>query len=284
MATQFTLVWLHFMKTPVLMVHGMNCTGAVWSQFRSFFESQGVSVYTPTLRPELRVPLTQRAPRGLHELSLSDYVADLEIEVDRIEAETGEQPAVIGHSMGGLLAQALAARGRARAAVLISPAAPGGVRTLRTHFFWNGYLLARRFGWLPPVIKPDPRTLNGMVMNALPVSERAAATAAMVYESARVFAEFANFPIDERKIQVPLLTIAAGRDRLVPSALVRLTARKYAAIGGELREYASHGHWLYSEPGWEIPARDILEWLSSAIQRADSIRPRAYAAEARPQG
>jgi alpha-beta hydrolase superfamily lysophospholipase len=272
------------MKTPVLMVHGMCCTGQVWSHFRSYFESQGVSVYTPTLRPDLRVGLTQRAPRGLRELSLSDYVSDLELEVERIVAETGEEPAVIGHSMGGLLAQALAARGRVRAAVLISPAAPGGVRTLRTHFFWNGYLLARRFGLVPPIVRPDKRTLDGMVMNALPVSERVAAATAMVYESGRVFAEFANYPIDERTIQVPVLTIAAGRDRLIPPALVRLTARKYAAIGGELREYPAHGHWLYSEPGWETPARDILEWLASAIQRADSIRPRAYAAEARPQG
>ncbi|HKP61328.1 MAG TPA: alpha/beta fold hydrolase [Polyangiales bacterium] len=272
------------MKTPVLMVHGMCCTGAVWSQFRSYFESQGVPVYTPTLRPDLRVSVTQRAPRALRELSLNDYVADLELEVDRIVSETGELPAVIGHSMGGLLTQALAARGRARAAVLISPAAPGGVRTLRTHFFWNGYLLARRFGWVAPIVKPDPRTLNGMVMNALPAGERKAAADAMVYESGRVFAEFANFPIDERSIQVPMLTISAGRDRLIPPALVRLTARKYAAVGGELREYATHGHWLYSEPGWETPARDILEWLSSAILRADSIRPRAYAPEARPQG
>src|SRR5262245_49874332 len=110
------------MKTPVLMVHGMNCTGAVWSQFRSFYEAQGVRVYTPTLRPELRVPLTQRPPRELRELSLMDYVADLELEIERIVAETGELPVAIGHSMGGLLCQALAARGRLRAAVFISPA------------------------------------------------------------------------------------------------------------------------------------------------------------------
>ena len=27
----------------------------------------------------------------------------------------------------------------------------------------------------------------------------------------------------------------------------------------DVREYPAHGHWLYSEPGWETPARDILE-------------------------
>ncbi|HKU40663.1 MAG TPA: alpha/beta fold hydrolase [Polyangiales bacterium] len=271
------------MKTPVLMVHGMNCTGAVWSQFRSFYEAQGARVYTPTLRPELRVSVSQKPPRELRELSLADYVADLELEVERIVAETGEIPVAIGHSMGGLLVQALAARGRLRAAVFISPAAPGGVRTFRTHLFWNGYLLAKRFGRVPPMIRPELRFLSRVVLNAMPEAERAAAAAAMVHESGRAFADFANFPIDERAIKVPVLTIAAGRDRLIPAPLVRLTARKYAPCGGELREYASHGHWLYAEPGWEIPARDIYDWLL-AVTRADSLRPAAYAAasELRP--
>src|SRR3954470_1984081 len=125
------------MNTPVLMIHGMCCTGEVWSQFRSLFESRGVKVYTPTLRPELRVGMRARPPRALGELTLADYVSDLEQEVDQIEQETGMKPAVIGHSMGGLLAAALAARGRVSAGVFISPAAPAGVRTLRHRLFWS---------------------------------------------------------------------------------------------------------------------------------------------------
>jgi alpha-beta hydrolase superfamily lysophospholipase len=267
------------MQTPILMIHGMCCTGDVWSHFRSFFEARGATVYTPTLRPLERVGLTSKPPRALGELSLHDYVRDLELEIERIEQETGRVPAVIGHSMGGLLAQALAERNRVRAAVFISPAAPAGIHTPLTRVFWGGLLLAARFGFALPVIKPDGRTVFPMVLNAMPKHARAAALEAMVWESGRVFSEFASFPIDESKIRIPLLTIAATRDRLVAAPLVRLTGKKYASVGGDFREYKTHGHWLYAEPGWETAAQDIYAWLSGAVERSSvpalSERPQA---------
>jgi alpha-beta hydrolase superfamily lysophospholipase len=271
------------MNTPVLMVHGMCCTGEVWTQFRSFFEARGAKVYTPTLRPELRVSVRARAPRALRDVCLMDYVADLEREIDHIEQETGMTPCVIGHSMGGLLAQALTARGRVSAGVFISPAAPAGIRTFQSNIFWTGFSIAHRFGWTPKIVRPDQRTINRAVVNVMPEAERAAILEAMVHESGRVFSEFAGWHVDHTTIRVPVLVVGAGRDRLVPAALVRLTGRKYAAVGGEYREYPNHGHWLYAEPGWEKPAADIYEWLAAATVRA-SIAPRVAAVDAQSVG
>jgi alpha-beta hydrolase superfamily lysophospholipase len=267
------------MQTPILMIHGMCCTGDVWSHFRDFFEARGAKVYTPTLRPEERVNISVRPPRTLRDLSLHDYVQELEREIARIEQETGRVPAVIGHSMGGLLAQTLAEKNLVRAAVFISPAAPAGVHTLPTRLFWGSLLLAKRLGLRQALIRPDHRTVFPMVLNAMPKELRQAAWEAMVWESGRVFEEFANFPVDETKIKIPVLTIAATRDRLVAAPLVRRTGRKYAAIGGDFREYRTHGHWLYAEPGWETAAQDIFAWLAGAVERsavpALSERPRA---------
>jgi len=261
------------MQAPILMVHGMCCTGDVWSQFRSFFEERGARVYTPTLRPEERVNRKSRPPRELSKLSLHDYVQDLEREVERIEDETGKSPAVIGHSMGGLLAQALAERDRVCAAVLLSPAVPADAHNTGSRLFWRAYGLMRRFGLTHGMIRPQHRGVSALVLNAMPAPERRAIVDAMVYESGTAFSEFAHFPIDERKIRVPLLTVAAGRDRLVNKFLVRRTSRKYAAVGGEFREYRAHGHWLYAEPGWERAASDIYDWLIGAIERGNSVRP-----------
>jgi pimeloyl-ACP methyl ester carboxylesterase len=257
------------MQTPVLMLHGMNCTGQVWADFRAFFEARGARVYTPTLRPDARVSLGQKPNRALREVGFSDYVAEVEREAQRIEAETGQRPAVIGHSMGGLLAQALAERGRVCAAVFISPSAPAGVRDFRARVFWAGVSFGYAVKLGPWAIKPERRMLDGMVFNALPEAERAGAQDGMVYESGRAFKDLANWPIDESKIHVPVLTVAATRDRLVPAKLTRLTGKKYAAIGGELREYPEHAHWLYSEPGWEKPAAEIYDWLVAATARGD---------------
>jgi alpha-beta hydrolase superfamily lysophospholipase len=269
------------MQTPILMIHGMCCTGDVWAHFRRFFEARGARVYTPTLCATQRVSITARPPRGLRDLSLNDYVRELETEVERIEQETGRVPAIIGHSMGGLLAQALAERNRVRAAVFISPAAPAGIHTPLTRMFWGALLMAKRFGLSQAMIKPDRRTVFPMVLNAMPKAERLAALEAMVWESGRVFEEFASYPIDETKVRIPVLTVAGARDRLVAAPLVRLTAKKYQRIGGDFIEYSDHGHWLYAEPGWETPAKDIYAWLERAFERsavpALSERPRAHA-------
>jgi pimeloyl-ACP methyl ester carboxylesterase len=254
------------LRPPVLMLHGMCCTGEVWRHFRGLFEARGARVYSPTLRPELRV---RRSPsRDLRALTFADYVEDVVGIAAELEREHGEQPVVIGHSMGGALAQALAERNKVQAAVLISPSPPAGVRTPAARVWWAAVSVGRLVGALPGSIKPARRTADNIVFNRVPRTERDAAFAGMVHESGRAFADLGRYAVDEKNIRVPLLTVAASDDRLVPASLVRLTARKYAAVGGELREYEGHGHWLYAEPGWEKPAAEIFDWLVERTARA----------------
>ena len=63
------------LRAPVLMLHGMCCTGDVWKHFRGFFETRGARVYTPTLRPDQRT--RARPPRELRQLGFEDYVGDV---------------------------------------------------------------------------------------------------------------------------------------------------------------------------------------------------------------
>lgn len=249
------------MSRSFLLVHGMCCTGDVWSNFRSFYEARGIRVFTPTLRPEQRV--RRKPPRELRALRFADYVADIEREVERIEHQTGQTPTVIGHSMGGLLAQAMAERNRANAVVLISPTPPAGVRDATFTTFWGGFVVARALGLVPGALFPFRGITDRVVFNQVPPGERAAAHAGMVQESREVFADFRTHHIDETKIKIPLLTVSARRDLLVPARLTRLTAKKYEPIGGAFKEYRDHGHWLYAEPGWETPAAEILEWVEA---------------------
>lgn len=253
-----------------MMVHGMCCTGEVWSRFRTFFEARGARVYTPTLRPDARVSIQGKPNRALRALGFADYVAQLEDEARRIGAETGKKPVVIGHSMGGLLAQVLAERGWVEAAVFISPSAPAGVRDTVTRAFWSTIAFTNAIGIAPWAIKSSRRLVDNTVFNVVPEEERLAAYNAFVYESGRAFNDLGNWPVDERRIRVPVLTVAATKDRLVPAKLVRLTGKKYAAIGGDFREYEAHGHWLYAEPGWEKPADEIYGWLERALERTRS--------------
>jgi pimeloyl-ACP methyl ester carboxylesterase len=249
------------MARSLMLVHGMCCTGEVWTNFRRFYEERGLQVFTPTLRPNERV--RSNPSPALRALRLANYISDLEQRVAQIEADTGSRPTIIGHSMGGLLAQALAERNCVSAAVLISPSPPAGVRDWRMRLFWGGLLAARTLGLVPRALYPFRRITNRLVFNQVPNEERHSAHAAMVQESRAVFADFRTHHIDETKIKIPMLTIAARRDRLVPARLTRRAAKKYAAVGGEFVEYPEHGHWLYAEPGWEKPAAEILGWVEA---------------------
>ena len=256
------------LRAPVLMLHGMCCTGDVWKHFRGFFEARGARVYTPTLRPEQRV--RARPPRELRKLGFDDYVADVVDVAAEIERETGSKPVVIGHSMGGALAQALAERGKVQAAVFISPSPPAGVRNFAAHAWWATMAVGRALGAVPTAIRPARLTANSIVFNRMPAGERGEAFDGMVHESGRAFLDLGRYAIDEKNVRVPTLTVAASADRLVPASLTRLTAAKYATVGGESLEYGAHGHWLYAEPGWEKPATEIFDWLVARTMAAGS--------------
>lgn len=249
------------MSRSFLLIHGMSCTGTVWANFKAFYEERGIAVFTPTLRPLVRV--RRNPPRALRELRFRDYVDDTARELDRIEQQTGRSVTVIGHSMGGLIAQALAERNRPNAAVLISPTPPADVRTERLRRFWRGFTVARALGLVPGALPPLRRVAEKLVFNRVPLEERDAAHRELVHESREVFADFRDHHIDETKIKIPVLTIAARRDRLVTADAVRLTAKKYERVGGAFREYEDHGHWLYAEPGWQTPAQEILAWVEA---------------------
>jgi pimeloyl-ACP methyl ester carboxylesterase len=249
------------MKPTVMMVHGMCCTGEVWSGFREFFEARGARVVTPTLMPEVRTSVLKKPNRALKQVGFDQYIEELSSEAARIERETGAKPVVIGHSMGGLLAQVLAERGIVQAAVLISPTAPAGVAT-PLHVAVRAFIrFVTKLGLMPWVISPTRAGASSFVFNVMPKDAHRAAHAAFVHESGRAFSEFLDWPVDTAKIKVPLLTVSARLDRLVPAVLVRRTGKRYEICGGELREYDTHAHWLYAEPGWETPAAEIYDWL-----------------------
>ena len=104
------------------MIHGAFCASWAMDTYRTFFEAEGAKVTAPTLRYHDTVPGT-RAPQALGTTSLTDFARDLEPIVRGFE----EPPVIFGHSMGGLLAQMLAARAPVRALVLLAPSAPWGV-------------------------------------------------------------------------------------------------------------------------------------------------------------
>src|SRR5215218_1789379 len=118
------------MAKVAVFIHGMWATPEVWRNWRPFLEARGWQTIAPVLRHHDAPPLAP--PAGLGTTSLADYVADLTNTIEGLP----EKPVVVGHSMGGLLALLLCARGLARAGVLLTPAPPASVIALRPSQLW----------------------------------------------------------------------------------------------------------------------------------------------------
>ena len=245
----------------IVMIHGMWGGGWYWKNYVDFFEARGFRCITPTLRYHNADPGSPPHPH-LGTLSLRDYVADLEKELTDLS-----EPILMGHSMGGLLAQILASRVQAKALVLISPASPAGIVALSPSVIraFISFFLRWKF-WA----KPHRQTFDEAaysVLNLLPIEQQREIHSKYVFESGRATAEIGLWPldfsmasaVDESKITCPVLTVVGSQDRIIPPFSVRKVAAKYGATH---REFPDNAHWIIGEPGWDDVATYIMGWLS----------------------
>ncbi|MEZ6013462.1 MAG: alpha/beta hydrolase, partial [Hyphomonas sp.] len=199
------------MTKTLLMIHGIGCGGDVWDRMRPAFEADGWTCEAPTLFPDRRVK--QNPPDSLAELGLDDYISAMSGQARAIAKATGERPAVIGHSMGGLIAQVLAERGDVSQAVFLTPAQPKDCAVIGPSVaitFLNILLQQKR----TKSYKIWRTGFDFGVTNCVPKRLREEIYSHALYDSGKVYGEISDgIEIDESKITIPTLTIAAGKDR-----------------------------------------------------------------------
>lgn len=247
------------------MIHGMWGRPWCWDNYRNFFERNGYRCITPTLRVHDTPPELPPHP-DLGSLSLLDYAEDLEREVLQFE-----KPLVImGHSMGGLLAQIVGSRVRTKALVLLTPAAPAGIFSIRPSVLRTFFGIMTKWGfWKRPTRLTFSEAVYAM-MHLLPEHERRRVYKRLVHESGRAAFEIGFWlldprraaRVDESQITCPVLVVAGAEDRITPAVVVRKIAEKYEKIS-TYREFPNHAHWVLGEPGWQEIATHVHNWLRS---------------------
>jgi pimeloyl-ACP methyl ester carboxylesterase len=244
-----------------LFVHGMWSQPWVWQGWVDRFEQAGYVCTAVTL------PGHEAGARrdAVHGLGIGEYGAA----VERALRELPSPAVVIGHSMGGLIAQQVAARVPVAAAVLINSAAPAPVFPLRPVSLPG---LARHF--MRPTLYgtaflPSRWESAYLLLNAMPPPQRDALLARLIAESGRAICQLAfgalNLAASNRvardAIDAPMLALAGVRDRIVPIGVSRAMSRWYGARRLDYREYPQHAHWMLAEPGWEQRVDEVLAWL-----------------------
>lgn len=252
------------MRNTIFMIHGMMVGPWCWDNYRKFFEKKGYRCISPALRFHDMDPTGLPDPR-LGTTSLLEYAADLEAEIIGFQ----ERPIVMGHSMGGLLAQILAGRGHAKAAVLLTPAAPAGINALSYTVLksFSGIMLNWAF-WNKPFRFSFAKAVYSC-LHLMPVEEQKKVYGKMVYESARAARQIGFWYLDRTNAarvdhdtaRCPILIIAAKGDRITPASIVKKVAHKYK--DASFKQFDDHAHWVLGEPGWQDVAENVSDWLKT---------------------
>jgi non-heme chloroperoxidase len=249
------------MTKDIVMLHGANEGAWCFDAFRAVFESLGWTCHAPDLIGH--GTRAKDAAKTLVGVGIEDYRAELETFLKTIPP----LPVLLGHSMGAVLAQLLAAKGLAHALVLTTPAPRAGILPQTEAEKKVGQDLMGLGAFWNTVINPDFDLARVLTLNRVSESEQRAVFDKFGPESGRAFFElfFWMFDrtgataVDTKSVKCPVLCLAGADDNLVSVATVRATADGYP--GATFQVLDGHGHMLVLEPGAEAIARQIADWI-----------------------
>jgi len=236
----------------VLFVHGYLADAREFEHWLPLFAERGFPSWAVHLRG--REGSEPAAPLG--RIGMADFVEDARTAAQAVDARF-----VVGHSMGGLIAQCLAAEQALDAAVLISPAPPRGISVL------SAELVMAQIKYLPAlltsrVVKPGRGDLRTLVMNRVPRGQQDELLDAMRPDSGRAGREMSllGIPVEASRVRCPLLILAGQDDRFIPCRVAERIAKRYG-VAAEILPH--HGHMIPFEPGWQDIANRVADWLAS---------------------
>lgn len=259
---------------PIMLIHGMWSRPQVWQNFQHYFEARGHRVITPVLRHHDIAPGEMPNP-SLATTSLLDYAADLEREIRQLN----ERPILVGHSMGGTLAQILAARDLASGVVLLATAhcAPIVAFNLSVLSFFLRDMFMKPF-WRETIM-PSFDVMRRSGLNGMSEADARNHYATLIPESGRAAFELAFWYFDKSRaalvdaesLTCPMLMLTGADDRLTPLSTVRRTANYYGD-NAVLEVLPGHAHWLPVEAGWQNIAARTMLFIENEIALAETAK------------
>ena len=262
------------MGYPTVLLHGMWCTGEHMARVDELLSARTYDCRRLTL-PDHDAAPGQSARVGAR--SLADY---LNATLDFIRAQQFSQPPVlVGHSMGGLLAQMAAPHVQPAALVLLTPASPAGINAVGFDVLPLALPIFSRWNFWRSAHSPSLDTFRRSLANGLSREKQDAIFQTLVNESGRVVTEIALWwatgngitRVSAGEVRCPVYVVSAGQDRATPASVVRKVAARYAQATH--RHWPQRGHWVIDDADTEDTVHEIDGWLRPILQRA-----------ARPQG
>lgn len=263
----FQRAWLP--REPVraiAVVHGFGEHSGRYERFGAWFARRGSAVFAFDLRGHGR-----SAGRRGHVDRFAQYLDDLEIFLDRVlDQAPGRPVTLVGHSMGGLIATALAVERSPRVQSLVTS---GAALALPPDLSSSKLLLARG---LRPIV---PRMAMDAGLDANAICSDADVVRRYVEDplvhgkttpahAVATFDQIARLHGAGAKVDVPMFLAHGGRDRLCTPEGSR---RFYQSLPGaasedtgpraELRIYPQSAHEIFNDVEYKAVFADMLDWI-----------------------
>jgi len=228
---------------PLLLIHGLWCTAAVWRRFMGYLAHRGWTCHALDLRGR-----SAGGAGPLATISLTDHLDD----VRQVLAAVEVPPVVVGHDLGGLLALHTGAPA-VRAVIALAPLVPRAIGSVPTPI--ASTLAARWALWRGAPLRPPTGRLRNEWLGSGAINP--------VPDSSRVLAEIEHdrfAPLAPGG--APTLLLAGERDPISPPHVVERLAR---IVGGSCGVVTGAGHAMAYEVGWETCVSQVHRWLVQAL-------------------
>ncbi len=248
---------------PLLFLHGAFAGAWCWRHFLPWFADAGFDAWALSFSGHGN----SERDKPFDALGIGDYVAD----VCWAAARMPQTPVLIGHSMGGFVAQKALEQRAFPAVLLLASVPPSGLSAALWHQLTHAprtliemnRFLAKRRGDMRLLARalfhhlPEPQALQEFLRASQP-------------ESMRALWDMIGFALPSRHRQNPTrwCVVGAEHDQIIPPELVSSTARHY---GVAPRWLTQAGHAFMLEPDWPRHAQAILGWLEE-IRRDEQAR------------
>jgi len=255
----------------IVLIPGLWMTALSWENWVKRYANKGYSVIAANW-PGMDGDIEQlrRDPSSFATLGLTEVVDHYEKIIRGLETP----PIIVGHGVGGLVTQILLDRGWGAAGVAMASAPPKGV-------------FRSVFGNLKLALKGGSLTPNHFHHDFANTISEVASVAAferyVVPAPTRILRQIAlgNFSPDapgtvrfHNDSRAPLLLVAGGKDRVVPSSMVKANFDSYreSKAETEYKEFPEQTHFTLAHDAWQKVADYVLGW---ALCRANGSKLKA---------
>jgi len=242
----------------LIFIHGAFSNGWVWSLFfQPYFAKLGFESYALNLRG--RRPIAPYLPT---QHGLSDYASDVEDLIDFVDAPY----ILVGHSLGGLIAQKVSALTPPHALALLASVPPEGLAVSA----WQMALSNPLLFWNTAAFSMSPQMGNtGLARDALfskdaddDLVETVLRQSAPEAPRALMEAQMPLAAVPGYMADTPVFVFGGANDKLIPASAVQRTADFHGVEPVIMRDLA---HAVMIDTRWSDVANTLHAWMQKDV-------------------